>query len=143
MSELPERLRRLAGDFSENGGSNHPHCKLFDDAADEIERLTRELEAMEDARDIAQAEGALMEMDRDRLRAALEPIASSSRHTRERDEWRHACIGHGEKAYKAELECDRLRAALEEYGRHESPCLGGGGDSRGCSCGFTKALVKE
>ena len=127
MSELPERLRRLAGDFAENGGSNHPHCKLFDDAADEIERLagnlrdcrevlrstdealqdsaceierlTRELEAMEDARDIAQAEGALMEMDR-----------------------------------------DRLHAALEEYGRHESPCLGGGGDSRGCSCGFTKAL---
>ena len=40
---------------------------------DEYERLTRELEAMEDARDIAQAEGALMEMDRDRLRAALEP----------------------------------------------------------------------
>ena len=66
-------MRRLAGDFAENGGSNHPHCKLFDDAADEIERLTRELEAMEDARDIAQAEGALMEMDRDRLRAALEP----------------------------------------------------------------------
>ena len=39
------------------------------------ERLTRELEAMEDARDIAQAAGALMEMERDRLRAALEQIA--------------------------------------------------------------------
>ena len=96
---LLDEYERLAGNLRDCREVLRSTDEALQDSACEIERLTRELEAMEDARDIAQAEGALMEMDR-----------------------------------------DRLHAALEEYGRHESPCLGGGGDSRGCSCGFTKAL---
>lgn len=37
-------------------------------------------------------------------------------------------------------EIRRLRAALERYGTHESPCLGTGGDSTGCNCGLEHAL---
>jgi ribosomal protein S27AE len=33
------KLREAAGDMSYEGGGNHPHCKLLDDAADSIEHL--------------------------------------------------------------------------------------------------------
>ena len=63
---------------------------------------------------------------REVLRSTDEALQDSAceieRLTRERDEWRHSCIGHGEKAYKAELECDRLRAALDRMMSRSNPC---------------------
>ena len=35
--------------------------------------------------------------------------------TLERDQWREACLAHGEKAAAAERERDQLRAKLAEY----------------------------
>ena len=73
LRESAERIESLAGNLRDCREVLRSTDEALQDSACEIERLTRELEAMEDARDIAQAEGALMEMDRDRLRAALEP----------------------------------------------------------------------